>query len=286
MYVGRLEEALEHLDRVAALYDPAQHRHHAFVFGKDPFAITRVQAAIALFALGRPDTALAHIADGHRAPRALPAPVQRGLGAARRGDRPRAARRDRALARVRRGRRGAGDDRRLPAVGRAGPRLHRLGAGRAGRRTTTGLEEIRAGLEMWRMGGAQLLLPWLLAAVRRGVSACGPPGGGDRGGQRRPPAGRGQRRGLVRAGAAAGARAGRARGRRTARRRGRAHPRGRRAGRRARPSRPRAARRDRARRARRGRRPPPARRRVRSGKVSATADVAAANALLHERTTR
>ena len=123
MYIGRLEEALEHLDRVAALYDPALHRHHAFVFGKDPYAITRVQAAMALFSLGRPGGGERADRGRDRAPRVLPAPVQRGLGPARRGDRPRPARRDRRLTRRGRGRPDAGHRRGLPAVGRAGSGL-------------------------------------------------------------------------------------------------------------------------------------------------------------------
>ena len=85
MYVGRLEEALEHLDRVAELYDPERHRHHAFVFGKDPFAITQVQAALALFALGRPDAAMERIAAGAAHLERFPHPFSEGwvrLGAA------------------------------------------------------------------------------------------------------------------------------------------------------------------------------------------------------------
>ena len=209
MYVGRLEESLEHLDRVAELYDPARHRHHAFVFGKDPFAITRVQAALAQFALGRPDAALASIGEGIAHLERFPHPFSEGwvrLGAAivhgLRGEV--AVSREYAEAGV-----AQATIEGFPqwvAQGRVYIGWARVAQGAY----DAGLEEIRAGLAMWRMGGAQLLLPWLLAAVRRGVSACGPSRGRDRGAQRGPRAGRGQRRRLVRAGAVAGARAGRA----------------------------------------------------------------------------
>jgi class 3 adenylate cyclase/tetratricopeptide (TPR) repeat protein len=161
MYVGRLEEALAHLDRVAELYDPARHRHHAFVFGKDPFAITRVQAALALFALGRPDTAQASIEQGLAHLERFPHPFSEGwvrLGAAivhgLRGEI--AASREFAEAGV-----AQATIEGFPqwvAQGRVYIGWARVAQGAH----DAGLEEIRGGLEMWRMGGAQLLLPWLL----------------------------------------------------------------------------------------------------------------------------
>jgi tetratricopeptide (TPR) repeat protein len=161
MYVGRLDEALAHLDRVAALYDPVSHRHHAFVFGKDPFAITQVQAAIALFALGRPDEALRRIADGTAHLERHPHPFSEGwvrLGAAiihgLRGEI--AASREAAEAGL------------AQATIEGFPQWVAQGRLYAGWARVVqgahdeGLEEIRAGLEIWRMGGAQLLLPFLL----------------------------------------------------------------------------------------------------------------------------
>jgi len=161
MYVGRLEEALEHLDRVAELYDPARHRHHAFVFGKDPFAITQVQAAMALFALGRPDTAMERIAAGTAHLERFPHPFSEGwvrLGAAivhgLRGEI--AASREAAEAGL------------AQATIEGFPQWVAQGRIYAGWARVVqgahdeGLEEIRAGLGIWRMGGAQLLLPFLL----------------------------------------------------------------------------------------------------------------------------
>jgi class 3 adenylate cyclase/tetratricopeptide (TPR) repeat protein len=161
MYVGRLDEALEHLDRVAALYDPAQHRHHAFAFGKDPFATTRVQAALALFALGRPDAAQAQLelAIGHL--ERFPHPFSEGwvrLGAAivhgLRGE----VARSREYAEAGVAQATIEGFPQWVAQGRVYIGWARVAQGEH----ESGLREIRTGLEMWRMGGAQLLLPWLL----------------------------------------------------------------------------------------------------------------------------
>ena len=161
VYMGRLDEALEHLDRVAALYDPAQHRHHAFVFGKDPFAITRVHAAMALYCLGREEEASAQIAAGLAHLGRHPHPFSDGwtlLGAAivhgLRGD-------------VEASRAASAAGLELATVegfpqwlaqGQVYEGWARVVEGEH----AEGLAEIRAGLELWRMGGAKLLLPWLL----------------------------------------------------------------------------------------------------------------------------
>lgn len=161
VYVGRLEEALEHLDRVTELYDPARHRHHAFVFGKDPFAITRVQAALALFALGRADEALAEIETGAAHLERFPHPFSEGwvrLGAAiihgLRGEID--ASREAAEAGV------------TQATVEGFPQWVAQGQVYAGWARVVqgehdaGLEQIRQAIELWRLGGARLLLPWLL----------------------------------------------------------------------------------------------------------------------------
>ena len=165
---------------MAELYDPAQHRHHAFVFGKDPFAITRVQAAIALFALGRPDAALASIAEGIAHLERFPHPFSEGwvrLGAAiihgLRGEI--ALSREFAEAGV-----AQATIEGFPqwvAQGRVYIGWARVAQGDA----RAGLEEIRAGLEMWRMGGAQLLLPWLLVQYGEACLRADRPGERDRG---------------------------------------------------------------------------------------------------------
>ncbi|HYZ76488.1 MAG TPA: adenylate/guanylate cyclase domain-containing protein [Gaiellaceae bacterium] len=57
-YLGRPREALVHLERVDELYHPERDRVHAFSYGKEPAAVARLHRALALWCLGRPDSAL------------------------------------------------------------------------------------------------------------------------------------------------------------------------------------------------------------------------------------
>jgi tetratricopeptide (TPR) repeat protein len=54
---GQFREASTHLETAISLYDPAQHRHHAFVQGTDPAVIAYSINAWALWFFGRPDEA-------------------------------------------------------------------------------------------------------------------------------------------------------------------------------------------------------------------------------------
>ena len=54
---GRFQQAIEHLDQAIALYDPTQHRHHAFVQGTDPAVIAHSIKAWALWFRGHLDRA-------------------------------------------------------------------------------------------------------------------------------------------------------------------------------------------------------------------------------------
>jgi predicted ATPase len=56
--LGELATAREQLDQAIALYDPEQHRSHAFVYGQDPGVVCLTYAAVALWHLGYPDQAL------------------------------------------------------------------------------------------------------------------------------------------------------------------------------------------------------------------------------------
>ena len=58
-YMGRTAESLEHLERAVAIYDPAQHFPHAFIFGKDPGAVALVHLGGVEWLRGRSDDALA-----------------------------------------------------------------------------------------------------------------------------------------------------------------------------------------------------------------------------------
>ena len=58
-YLGELEQARQHSEQGIALYDPQQHRSHAFLYGgHDPGVCCRLFAAWALWLLGYPDQAL------------------------------------------------------------------------------------------------------------------------------------------------------------------------------------------------------------------------------------
>ncbi len=50
-------ECLQHVEQVAALYNPDRHRAHAFMFGQDPGVICKAYGAVALWLLGFPEAA-------------------------------------------------------------------------------------------------------------------------------------------------------------------------------------------------------------------------------------
>jgi predicted ATPase len=56
--LGEVAPALTYLEQGIALYDPQQHRAHAFVYGQDPGMVCLSWAAWALWLLGYPDQAL------------------------------------------------------------------------------------------------------------------------------------------------------------------------------------------------------------------------------------
>jgi class 3 adenylate cyclase/predicted ATPase len=56
--LGELVTAREHLDQAIALYDPEQHRSHAFLYGQEPGVTSLSWAAAVLWHLGYPDQAL------------------------------------------------------------------------------------------------------------------------------------------------------------------------------------------------------------------------------------
>lgn len=57
-HLGRLKSSHDHLLRGYALYDPQQHRHHAYVYGQDPGVVCLTRSAWALWHLGYADHAL------------------------------------------------------------------------------------------------------------------------------------------------------------------------------------------------------------------------------------
>ena len=57
-WLGEFAPAREHLEQGIALYDPQQHRSHAFLYGQDPGVFLSVVCSLGLVALGYPDQAL------------------------------------------------------------------------------------------------------------------------------------------------------------------------------------------------------------------------------------
>jgi predicted ATPase len=57
-YLGEFTAARAHFEQGIALYDPQQHRSHAFRYGQDPGVVCRAYAGITLWCLGYPDQAL------------------------------------------------------------------------------------------------------------------------------------------------------------------------------------------------------------------------------------
>jgi len=57
-WTGGYPAALAHLEQGIALYDPHEHREHAFLYGNDPGVACRVHAMQVLWLLGHPDQAL------------------------------------------------------------------------------------------------------------------------------------------------------------------------------------------------------------------------------------
>jgi predicted ATPase len=57
-WMGRPREALAHLERTIALYDPAEHRALAYAYGQDPGVVARTFAALSLWMAGHPARAV------------------------------------------------------------------------------------------------------------------------------------------------------------------------------------------------------------------------------------
>ena len=58
LWSGKLERGQRHFERAMDLYDAAQHRPHAFVYGQDPGVVGRIHAAFTLWLRGYPDRAM------------------------------------------------------------------------------------------------------------------------------------------------------------------------------------------------------------------------------------
>jgi class 3 adenylate cyclase/predicted ATPase len=55
---GEFEQGLEHLEQAINLYNPANHKSHAYTYGQDPAVLCRIHAGFAFWFLGYPDQTL------------------------------------------------------------------------------------------------------------------------------------------------------------------------------------------------------------------------------------
>ena len=181
-FLGELQQAREHLERVLALYDHERHSSHAFTYGDNPATSARGCLAQVLWLLGYPDQSLRHSEENLATLRSLQgsiptvsplvstwppsAPVSRrragdsraGRGGPRalRGARPRVHQRD-------------------------GIHLQRLGAHPKGE-LGEGMAQMRRGLAAQLATGAELARPYWLSLI---AEACHRTGRGRRAGAAR-----------------------------------------------------------------------------------------------------
>jgi len=78
-WLGEMAPARAHLEQGMALYDPQQHRSHAFVYGQDPGVMCRSFAAWPIWGLGYPDQALESIHEALNLPQELAHPFTLAL---------------------------------------------------------------------------------------------------------------------------------------------------------------------------------------------------------------
>jgi len=78
-WLGELTPARAHLEQGMGLYDPQQHRSHAFAYGQDPGVACRSLAALPIRALGYPDQALQSIQEALTSAQELTHPFSMAL---------------------------------------------------------------------------------------------------------------------------------------------------------------------------------------------------------------
>ena len=78
-YLGEFAAAQAHFAQGIALYDPQQHRAHAFRYGQDPGVFCRAYAAVTLWWLGYPDQALQRSHEALTLARELAHPFSLGI---------------------------------------------------------------------------------------------------------------------------------------------------------------------------------------------------------------
>ena len=179
-YLGEFAAAQAHFEQGIALYDPQQHRAHAFRYGQDPGVLCRAYAALTLWWLGYPDQALQRSHEALTLARELAHPFSLACALffaawlhqfRREGpltqERAEAAHRPRNRAGVCALRSG-GDD--LSGVG-AGRADAEPGAGQG--QVEEGMAQMHQGLAAWRATGAEVLRPYGLALLAEASAQVG-----------------------------------------------------------------------------------------------------------------
>jgi class 3 adenylate cyclase/predicted ATPase len=170
---GKLINALEHCDRIVALYDPAKHRHLADILNHDPKTIAGVYASLATWMLGYPDRAVRLNAemDAHARRRAHPFNLPWALTTASdvfdfRGEPEEMRKRNEECERVAR-------DNSLPVLWaclapvRIGMALIHEG------RAAEGIAPMKAGLAIWDASGGKVWSPYTKAILAEGMAMLG-----------------------------------------------------------------------------------------------------------------
>jgi len=174
---GALAAAHAHLEQACALYDPQQHRAHAFLYGLDPGIVSRCYAAFVLWALGYPEQARQRLEEGLRLAQELPhrfsqaaalvyAAFQHQL---RREVSTAQARAEAAI--------GLATEQGFPHWLAWGT-LFRGWASAAQGHAEEGMAQLQQGLAAWRATGAKLQLPYQLTLLAEAYGVASQPAAG------------------------------------------------------------------------------------------------------------
>jgi predicted ATPase len=161
---GEFAATVEHMDRGSALYDPARHYTHTFLFGQDPGVACRAFGAVALWLLGYPDRALAAGREAARLSHELVQPSSQALAMyftamvhQLRGE-PAAARACAELALA------IAADQGFSFWQAGGTILRGWAVAAAGNRTE-GIARMRQGIDAWQATGSVTYRPYFLALL-------------------------------------------------------------------------------------------------------------------------
>ncbi|MBI3330002.1 MAG: hypothetical protein HYZ81_25260 [Nitrospinae bacterium] len=169
---GQVAEAREHLEQAIALYDPQQHRAHAFRYGRDPGADCRAYAAWVLWWLGYPDQGQQRLQEVLPLAQALSHPFSLAMAMVesaiahlmRREADATQARAEAAIA--------ISAEQGFPLWLAFGPVLRGWALAVQGQ-DEEGIEQLRQGLAAWRAIGNEFIRPWILAMLAEAYALSG-----------------------------------------------------------------------------------------------------------------